>query len=62
MEATLTELRRDTLRVVRAADKSKVIITRHGSPAYKIERIRKIGRAGLLQALRGLGPIDLPRK
>jgi prevent-host-death family protein len=60
MEATLTELRRNTLRVVHAADKGKVIVTRHGSPAYTIERIRKIDRAGLAQALRELGPIDLP--
>jgi prevent-host-death family protein len=61
MEATLTELRRDTSRVVRAADNGQtVILTEHGQPRYKIVRVRKIDRAGLLQALRELGPIDLP--
>ena len=60
MQATLTELRRNTLRVVHAADKGEVIVTRRGSPAYKIVRIRKIDRMGLAQALRALGPIDLP--
>ena len=63
MEATLTELRRDTSRVVRAADNGKeVILTEHGEPRYKIVRMRKIDRAGLLQALRELGPIDLPSR
>jgi prevent-host-death family protein len=61
VEATLTELRRDTSRVVRAADNGQtVILTEHGQPRYKIVRVRKIDRAGLLQALRELGPIDLP--
>jgi prevent-host-death family protein len=61
VEATLTELRRDTSRVVRAADNGQtVILTEHGQPRYKIVRVRKIDRAGLLQALRELGPINLP--
>lgn len=61
MEATLTELRRDTSRVVRAADSGEeVILTEHGEPRYKITRVRKIDRKALLAALRDLGPVELP--
>lgn len=63
MEATLTELRRDTSRVVRAADKGQeVILTEHGQPRYKLTRVRKFDRKGLLQALRDLGPIEMPSR
>jgi prevent-host-death family protein len=61
VEATLTELRRDTSRVVRAADNGQtVILTEHGLPRYKIVRIRKFDRAALCKALIDLGPIELP--
>jgi prevent-host-death family protein len=38
VEATLTELRRDTSRIVRAADRGEeVILTEHGRPAYRLQ-------------------------
>ena len=61
MQATLTELRRDTSRVVRAADNGQeVILTEHGEPRYKIQRLRKIDRKAAARALREIGPIELP--
>ncbi len=65
MRATLTELRRDTSRVVRAVDKGKtVILTEHGQPRYKLTRAsRKIDWKAAADALRAIGPVDfLPRK
>ena len=64
MEATLTELRRETTRVVRAADNGQaVIVTEHGEPRYKLERIRRIDYKAAAKALRAIGPVDfLPRK
>jgi prevent-host-death family protein len=64
VEATLTELRRDASRVVRAADNGqKVILTEHGQPRYKIVRIRKIDWKAAARALREIGPVEfLPRK
>jgi len=38
VEATLAELRRDTSRIVRAADRGEeVILTEHGRPAYRLQ-------------------------
>ena len=64
MEATLTELRRDTSRVVRAADNGEeVILTEHGKPRYKLQRVQAIDRKAAAAALRAIGPVDfLPRK
>ena len=64
MEATLTELRRDTSRVVRAADTGgEVILTEHGEPRYKLQRVRVVDRKAAAAALRAIGPVDfLPRK
>ena len=64
MQATLTELRRDTSRVVRAADTgAEIILTEHGEPRYKITRVRKIDRKAAAAALRAIGPVDfLPRR
>ena len=64
MEATLTELRRDTSRVVRAADKGEdVILTEHGQPRYRLQRVQAIDRKAAAAALRAIGPVDfLPRK
>ena len=65
MEAPMTELRRDTTRVVRAADSGReVILTEHGEPRYKITRVRRnIDRKAAAAALRAIGPVDfLPRK
>jgi prevent-host-death family protein len=64
VEATLTELRRDTSRVVRAADNGEdVILTEHGEPRYRLQRVRSIDRKAAAAALRAIGPVTfLPRK
>lgn len=65
MTATLTELRRDTSKVVRPAIHAgqTVVLTEHGEPCAKIVPVRKIDRKALCQALIDLGPIEfLPRK
>jgi prevent-host-death family protein len=64
MKATLTELRRNTSRVVRAADNGQeVILTEHGQPRYRLEPIKPIDRKAAAAALRAIGPVDfLPRK
>jgi prevent-host-death family protein len=64
VQATLTELRRDTSRVVRAADNGEeVILTEHGEPRYKLQRVQDIDRKAAAAALRAIGPVDfLPRK
>jgi prevent-host-death family protein len=60
MEATLTELRRDTSRVVRAADKGEeVILTEHGEPRYKLQRVQAIDWKKAA-ALRAIGPVTIP--
>lgn len=64
VEPTLTELRRDTSRVVRAADNGEeVILTEHGRPRYRLEPIKPIDRKAAAAALRAIGPVEfLPRK
>ncbi len=64
VEATLTELRRETSRIVRAADEGQeVIITEQGEPRYKLKRIRKVDYKAAAKALREIGPVNfLPRK
>lgn len=64
MTATLTELRRDTSRVVRAADHGgDVILTEHGQPRYRLQRVQPIDRAQALRDLQAIGPVKfLPRK
>jgi len=54
----LTELRRDTSRVVRAADKGEeVILTEHGEPRYKLQRVQAIDWKKAAAALRAIGPV-----
>lgn len=66
MEATLTELRRETTKVVRPAmhGGKEVTITEHGQPMFKIVPVRPaLDRAAALQALIAIGPVDFrPRK
>ena len=64
MKATLTELRRDTSRIVRAADNGgEVILTEHGEPRYKLQRVKTIDRKAAAAALRAIGPVEfLARK
>ena len=63
MEATLTELRRDTSRIVRAADEGQeVILTEHGQPRYRLAAVKPIDRKAAAVALRAIGPVQfLPR-
>jgi prevent-host-death family protein len=61
MEATLTELRRQTSKVMRAVEHGQQItLTEHGEPRAKIVPLRKFDRQALCRALIDLGPIDLP--
>jgi len=61
MEATLTELRRDTSRIVRAADSGhEVILTEHGEPRYKLRRIQPIDWKKAAAMLAAIGPVNLP--
>jgi len=65
MKATLTELRRDTSRVVRPVIHSgeKLTLTEHGEPCAEIIPVRKIDRKRALADLIAIGPVDfLPRK
>jgi len=65
MRATLTELLRDTSKVIRPAIHAgeKVTLTEHGEPCAEIVPLRKIDRRALCQALIELGPIEfLPRQ
>jgi antitoxin (DNA-binding transcriptional repressor) of toxin-antitoxin stability system len=64
VDATLTQLRRDTSRVVRAADNGRdVILTEHGTPKYRLKRIHVIDRKRAAAALKAIGPVDFfPRK
>lgn len=66
MEATLTELRRETTKVVRPAmhGGQEVTITEHGQPKFKVVPVRKpIDRRAACEALIAIGPVKfLPRK
>jgi antitoxin (DNA-binding transcriptional repressor) of toxin-antitoxin stability system len=61
VQATLTELRRDTARVVCPVipGGERLTLTDHGQPCAEIVPLRKIDRKALCQALIDLGPIDL---
>ncbi len=63
VEATLTELRRETTKVVRPAmhGGEEVTITEHGQPMFKIVPVRPaLDRKAALKALMAIGPVDLP--
>ena len=65
MTATLTELHRDTSKVVRTAirDGEKVVLTEHGEPCAELVPVRKLDRKQALQDLIAIGPVDfLPRR
>jgi prevent-host-death family protein len=65
MNATLTELRRQTSKVVRPVIHrgEKVILTQHGEECARIVPARKIDRRAAAQALIEIGPVEfLPRK
>lgn len=66
MEATLTELRRETTKVVRPAmhGGKEVTITEHGQPMFKIVPVHPpLDRQKALRDLMAIGPVEfLPRK
>lgn len=64
MRATLTELRRETGRIIRAAEKgADVILTEHGQPRLKLSPVKVLDRKAAAAALKAIGPVDfLPRK
>lgn len=66
MEATLTDLRRDTTKVVRPAmhGGEEVTITEHGQPVFKVVPVRPpVDRQQALKDLIAIGPVEfLPRK
>ena len=66
MEATLTELRRATTKVVRPAmhGDEEVTITEHGNPKFKVVPLTKpLDRRQALKDLMAIGPVEfLPRK
>lgn len=64
MEATLTELRRETTKVVRPvmAGRGKLTVTEHGEPCLEITAPVRIDRKAALAALRAIGPLELPRR
>ena len=65
MTATLTELRRNTSKVIRPAIRAdkKVTLTEHGEPCAEIVPVRKMNRRALCEAVMAIGPVNfLPRK
>jgi prevent-host-death family protein len=60
--ATLTELRRDTSKVIRPAIHAgeTVVLTEHGETRAKIVPVRKIDRQQALHDLVAVGPVEFP--
>lgn len=64
VQATLTELRRETGRIIRAAERGeKVVLTEHGEPRLTLSAVKAIDRKAAAAALKAIGPVEfLPRK
>ena len=64
MQATLTELRRETSKVIRPVIHGGEILTltEHGQPCAKIIPVAKLNRLTALAALRAIGPVTLPKR
>jgi prevent-host-death family protein len=65
VKATLTQLRRDTTKVVRPVilGGKKLTLTEHGQPCAEIIPLRKIDRRTACKDLMAIGPVEfLPRK
>jgi len=62
MQATLTELRRETGKVIRPVihGGKDVILTEHGREVARIVPRKPIDRKGALAILKAMGPIELP--
>jgi prevent-host-death family protein len=64
IQATLTELRRKTGRILRAAEQGvAVVLTEHGEPRLTLTAIKPVDRKAAAVALKAIGPVEfLPRK
>jgi prevent-host-death family protein len=64
MQATLTELRRETGKIIRAAQHgTEVVLTEHGEARLKLTAIKPLDRKAAAAALKAIGPVEfLPRK
>jgi len=64
VKATLSELARHTAEVVRPVmhGGKKVTLTHHGRDCAEIVPIPKVDRKAALEALRAIGPVDLPSR
>lgn len=65
MQATLTELHRETSKLVRASIRTgeRLTVTDQGQPCVEILPVRKLDRAAALKALIAIGPVDIqPRQ
>lgn len=64
MQATLTELRRHTGKIIRAAEQgAEVVLTEHGKARLKLAAIKPVDRKAAAAALKAIGPVEfLPRK
>lgn len=64
MQATLTELRRKTGKIIRAAERGvEVVLTEHGEARLTLTAIKPVDRKAAAAALKAIGPVEfLPRK
>ena len=64
MKATLTELRRETSRILGPVIHAsrKVVLTEHGREVAAIVPMVEPDRKRALQMLAAIGPVDLPRR
>jgi antitoxin (DNA-binding transcriptional repressor) of toxin-antitoxin stability system len=64
MQATLTELRRQTGKVIRAAERGvEVVLTEHGEARLTLTAIKPVNRKAAAAALKAIGPVEfLPRQ
>ncbi len=62
MKATLSELAKHPAKVTHPAiyGGKKVILTNHGKDCAEIVPIPQVDREAALEALRAIGPVDLP--
>lgn len=64
VEATLTELHRDTAKLVRPVIHGgrKLTLTDRGEPCAEIVPVEKVDRKAALKSLRSIGPVEMPRR
>lgn len=64
MQATLTQLRRQTGKIIRAAEQgAEVVLTQHGEARLVLTAVKPVDRKAAAAALKAIGPVEfLPRK